>query len=262
MAASGGMLDVAVIDDPAAAEASLDPMRARLLAALAEPGSATHARRQGRAVPPAAELPPAGAGAPRAGRARGGAPQGQLHRARAPRHRRLVRDLAGRLRGRRARSRALAGPGVGALDARARGPAGARRRRPDLRRPQGAQAGRDLRDRQRDPLRVGGRPRRVRRRAGRGGRAAGRPVPRRRAPRAAASTGSSSRCTRASPAPRRRPRSSDHGQGVRDQPRGGAAGARRTPSSRRWRPARATRRGCSRPRSRRAKGVRRPTAAR
>ena len=35
------MLDVAVIDDPAAAEASLDPMRTRLLAALAEPGSAS-----------------------------------------------------------------------------------------------------------------------------------------------------------------------------------------------------------------------------
>ncbi len=35
------MLDVAVIDDPAAAESSLDPMRARLLAALAEPGSAS-----------------------------------------------------------------------------------------------------------------------------------------------------------------------------------------------------------------------------
>ncbi|MFI1519962.1 ArsR/SmtB family transcription factor [Kitasatospora cineracea] len=34
------MLDVAVIEEPAAAEASLDPMRARLLAALAEPGSA------------------------------------------------------------------------------------------------------------------------------------------------------------------------------------------------------------------------------
>lgn len=32
---------VAVIDDPAAAEVSLDPMRARLLAALAEPGSAS-----------------------------------------------------------------------------------------------------------------------------------------------------------------------------------------------------------------------------
>ncbi|PZF80971.1 ArsR/SmtB family transcription factor [Jiangella anatolica] len=35
------MQDVAVIEDPAAAEASLDPMRTRLLAALAEPGSAT-----------------------------------------------------------------------------------------------------------------------------------------------------------------------------------------------------------------------------
>jgi DNA-binding transcriptional ArsR family regulator len=34
------MLDVAVIDDPVAAEVSLDPVRARLLAALAEPGSA------------------------------------------------------------------------------------------------------------------------------------------------------------------------------------------------------------------------------
>ncbi|HEX5620055.1 MAG TPA: helix-turn-helix domain-containing protein [Solirubrobacteraceae bacterium] len=34
------MLDVAVIDDPEAAEASLDPIRARLLAALAEPASA------------------------------------------------------------------------------------------------------------------------------------------------------------------------------------------------------------------------------
>jgi DNA-binding transcriptional ArsR family regulator len=35
------MFDVAVIEDPAAAEASLDPIRANLLAALAEPGSAT-----------------------------------------------------------------------------------------------------------------------------------------------------------------------------------------------------------------------------
>jgi DNA-binding transcriptional ArsR family regulator len=34
------MFEVAVIEDPAAAEASLDPIRARLLAALAEPGSA------------------------------------------------------------------------------------------------------------------------------------------------------------------------------------------------------------------------------
>ncbi|MFJ3582060.1 ArsR/SmtB family transcription factor [Streptomyces sp. NPDC090127] len=35
------MLDVAVIEEPAAAEASLDPTRSRILAALAEPGSAT-----------------------------------------------------------------------------------------------------------------------------------------------------------------------------------------------------------------------------
>ncbi|MFI6261853.1 ArsR/SmtB family transcription factor [Micromonospora sp. NPDC051006] len=35
------MFDIAVIENPAAAEASLDPMRARLLAELAEPASAT-----------------------------------------------------------------------------------------------------------------------------------------------------------------------------------------------------------------------------
>jgi DNA-binding transcriptional ArsR family regulator len=35
------MLDVAVIEDPAVAEVTLDPMRSRLLAELVEPGSAT-----------------------------------------------------------------------------------------------------------------------------------------------------------------------------------------------------------------------------
>jgi DNA-binding transcriptional ArsR family regulator len=35
------MIEVAVIDDPVAAEVSLDPMRTRLLAELAQPGSAT-----------------------------------------------------------------------------------------------------------------------------------------------------------------------------------------------------------------------------
>jgi DNA-binding transcriptional ArsR family regulator len=35
------MIDVTVIDDPAAAEVSLDPVRSRLLAELAEPGSAS-----------------------------------------------------------------------------------------------------------------------------------------------------------------------------------------------------------------------------
>jgi len=36
-----GMLDLAVIEDPAVAEVSLDPVRSRLLAELAEPASAT-----------------------------------------------------------------------------------------------------------------------------------------------------------------------------------------------------------------------------
>src|ERR1700736_3122132 len=35
------MLEIAVIEDPAAAAASLDPVRARLLAELSEPGSAS-----------------------------------------------------------------------------------------------------------------------------------------------------------------------------------------------------------------------------
>lgn len=35
------MQELAVIDDPAAAGVSLDPVRARLLAELVEPGSAT-----------------------------------------------------------------------------------------------------------------------------------------------------------------------------------------------------------------------------
>lgn len=39
------MLDVDVIEDPAAAAAALDPARARILAALAEPGSATSVAR-------------------------------------------------------------------------------------------------------------------------------------------------------------------------------------------------------------------------
>src|SRR5919198_2243671 len=38
---AGGVFDVAVIEDPAAAEVSLDPVRAGLLAALAEPASAS-----------------------------------------------------------------------------------------------------------------------------------------------------------------------------------------------------------------------------
>ena len=127
------MHDVTVIDDPAAAEASLDPIRARLLAELAEPGSASTLAGARRAHPPEGELPPAGAGAPRAGRAGRGAPQGQLHRARAPGDGRVLRDLADRPVGGRAGPVARARPALRALAARARGAAGPRGRRADHR---------------------------------------------------------------------------------------------------------------------------------
>ena len=61
------------------------------------------------------------------------------------------------------------------------------------------QAARHVRHRRRGPLRLRGRPGRVRRGAGRRGHRAGRQVPRRAAPRAAGRTGSSSPCTPASP---------------------------------------------------------------
>jgi hypothetical protein len=82
------MHDVTVIEDPAAAEASLDPIRARLLAELAEPGSAsTLAARVGLTRQKA--------------NYHLRAPQGQLHRARAPGDGRVLRDLAHRpVRGR------------------------------------------------------------------------------------------------------------------------------------------------------------------
>jgi hypothetical protein len=45
-------LDVAVIGDPAAAEVSLDPVRARLLAELGEPASVTMLADRAAASPP------------------------------------------------------------------------------------------------------------------------------------------------------------------------------------------------------------------
>ena len=142
------MHDVAVIDNPAAAEASLDPIRAGLLAELAEPGSAsTLAARVGLTRQKANS--PAGARAPRPGGARRGAPQGQLHRARAPGDGRVLRDLADRAVGGRAGSSrepdqrsarwllAVAGRLVGEVGELITGG-------------RGRQAARDPRDRQRD----------------------------------------------------------------------------------------------------------------
>ena len=72
------MHDVTVIEDPAAAEASLDPIRAAPARRAGRARVRQHARGARRADPPEGELPPAGAGAPRARGARRGAPQGQL----------------------------------------------------------------------------------------------------------------------------------------------------------------------------------------
>ena len=154
-----------------------------------------HARGARRADPPEGELPPAGAGASRAGGARRGAPQGQLHRARAPGDRRLLRDLADRPLGGRAGSVARARPALRALAARGRGAPGPRGRRAHHRGERGRQAACDARDRQRGALRVRQGAGRVRRRAGRAPSTVSSPSTTTRPPPAVARTASSSRCT-------------------------------------------------------------------
>ena len=149
-----GIEPVAVIDDPAAAEVSLDPMRARLLAALAEPGSASTLAAEHRAGPAEDQLPPARAGAARPGRTGRGAPAGQLHRTRAARHRRLLRDLTGRAGLGGAGPGPGPGPAVRPVAARPGGPAGPRGRRADHPVPGGRPAGGHVRHRQRDPVRA------------------------------------------------------------------------------------------------------------
>ena len=80
------MLDVDVIEDPAAAVVALDPVRARLLAELAEPASAARARRAARPRAPEGQLPPADARGARPRARRRGAPLGRADRARARGH--------------------------------------------------------------------------------------------------------------------------------------------------------------------------------
>ena len=122
------MIDVAVIDDPAAAEAALEPARARLLAQLTEPRSAA--------------MLAAAVGLPRQKvnyhlrtlerhglvELVAGAAQGQHDRAAAAGGRGLLRDLAGRAGGGGARSGPGAGPAVGPLAACPGRAAGPRRR--------------------------------------------------------------------------------------------------------------------------------------
>ena len=152
------MFEVAVIEDPAAAEASLDPMRTALLAELVETELGNHARRPGRAAPAEGELPPAGAGAARAGRAGRGAAQGQHDRAGdagdAPRRTSSPRPRwPGAPDPARSPDR-LSARWLLALAARLVRDVGAlhRRARP------GRQADRDVRARRRGPVRHRGRP--------------------------------------------------------------------------------------------------------
>ena len=91
------MYEVAVIEDPAAAEVSLDPVRARLLAELVEPGSATMLAARVGLARQKVNYHLRDAGAARPGRAGRGAPQGQRHRAGAcgrPRRRIVISPAA------------------------------------------------------------------------------------------------------------------------------------------------------------------------
>ena len=87
------MIEVAVIEDPQTAGVTLDPVRARLLAELIEPASAAALAAKLGQPRQRGQLPPQGARAARPGRAGGGAPQGQRHRARAAGDGGLLRHL-------------------------------------------------------------------------------------------------------------------------------------------------------------------------
>ena len=152
------MQDVAVIENPAAAEASLDPVRARLLAELARARVCDDACGPGPPAAPEGQLPPPHARAARARGVGGGAPEGQRHRARDAGDCRGVRDLAVGPGLGAARSLPLTGPAVGVLAAGPGGPARARRGRVAARRSPGAAPSRDVRARRAGPLPLGSRP--------------------------------------------------------------------------------------------------------
>ena len=125
------MFEIAVIEDAAAAEVSLDPVRARLLAELAEPGTATTlAARLGlprqRINYHLKTLEQHGLVELVEERRKGNVTE-RLLRATAA----VLRDLAGRAGARPAGSDALARPAVGVLAARARRTPGARCRASD-----------------------------------------------------------------------------------------------------------------------------------
>ena len=187
------MHDVEVIEDPAAAAVALDPIRARLLAELVEPGSAATLASTGRHHPPEGQLPPArrsrrtaSSSWPRSASA-AASPSGCCSATAAS----YVVSPAALAEGAVDPDQAadhLSARYLVALAGRVVREVG------DLAAPRRARPGKRLptmAHRHRDPLPLGRGPRRVRRRAHRGGARARRPLPPRRRP--------------AAPARRRRP---------------------------------------------------------
>ena len=150
----GVMLDVTVIEDPAAAAVSLDPIRAQLLAELAA-GPASAAMLSGRVGLPRQKvnyhlkaLEQHGLVELAGERRKGNVTE------RLMRRRRVVRHLAARPRRGAARPGPLPGPALGPLAARVGRPARPGRRHAHHRRHEGARAARHLRAGRRGVLRL------------------------------------------------------------------------------------------------------------
>ena len=178
------MLDIAVIEDPATAESLLDPVRTRLLEALAEPASATMlASRVG--------LPRQLVNYHLRTLERHGLVELETERRKGNVTERVMRASAGSyvispaaLTALQPDPGRLARPALGRLAAGAGGAAGPRRRRAAGRGHPRAAAPVHVRPRRRDPVRERRRPGRLRGRARHRGDLAHRPLPRRgRAPR-------------------------------------------------------------------------------
>src|SRR3954463_3379815 len=183
------MHDVTVIDDPAAAEASLDPIRARLLAELAEPGSASTLAARGGLTRQKANyhlraLERHGLVELVEERRKGNCTERVLRATAAsyvisPTALAAVAPDPDREPDPRSARRPLAGPGPGGRVVGGRRAHGPRGRRAHLRVAGGREAARDPGHRQRGAVRVREAPGRVRRRAGRRRERTRRQVPRR-----------------------------------------------------------------------------------
>jgi DNA-binding transcriptional ArsR family regulator len=150
------VLDLAVIEDPAAAEVSLDPVRVRLLAELAEPGTATM-------LATSLGLPRQNVNYHLKALERHGLVELMDERRKGNVTERLLRATAlsyvispVALERGPARPLPIAGPAVGSVADRARRPSGPRGGATARRRHEGPQAARDVRHGRRGAVRLGG----------------------------------------------------------------------------------------------------------